>query len=217
MVSRVLPAEATVVVATPAMFGGELLREERAGTEKMVPKRLGEFTAGRIAARTALKTLGFPEAPLLVGPSRAPIWPEGAVGSISHTGSTCVAAVALKAQVHTLGLDLEEDTPLGRDLEPMVVTPEERAWLDNLSEGERGRAGKLIFSAKESVFKCWFPVEEQWLDFQDAAVVADPEMGTWSARIGKEPQRGFPSTVGGAFVRRHGLLITGAHVRAPKP
>ncbi len=52
-----------------------------------VPARLAQFSTGRTAARLALQH---------PGQDRAPVWPAGSVGSISHCVRLCLAVVAKK-------------------------------------------------------------------------------------------------------------------------
>ena len=77
--------------------------EEIAAVSNAVPKRVSEFTAGRVAARLALKQLGAPAMSVPMAPDRSPIWPPGLTGSITHTHSACLAAVAWEREVRMLG------------------------------------------------------------------------------------------------------------------
>ena len=61
-----------------------LLPEEAPAIARAIPKRQAEFAAGRRAARAALTTLGHPAQAIPVGDRRAPIWPQGTVGAITH-------------------------------------------------------------------------------------------------------------------------------------
>lgn len=91
-----------------------------------VQKRRREFAAGRAAARQAMRHLGAGPQPVLAGADRAPVWPEGLTGSISHTRSCAMAVLAPAKAVQGLGIDLEEDTPLKEDLVPAICTARER-------------------------------------------------------------------------------------------
>ena len=73
----------------PRAVNEGLLPEERGAVAKAVPKRVAQFTAGRVCARRALAQLGNTEpVPILMGEDRAPQWPAGYVGSISHTDTS---------------------------------------------------------------------------------------------------------------------------------
>ena len=93
--------------------GAEGLRPvEAIAVARAVPKRVAEFAAGRRAARRALDSIGREAVDLPAGPNRAPVWPEGVTGSITHDGDLALAAVALLGEVRSLGLDLTEAAPL---------------------------------------------------------------------------------------------------------
>jgi 4'-phosphopantetheinyl transferase EntD len=200
------------------MFEGRLYEAESETVGRMVPKRRREFTAGRVAARTAMVRLGFPAAPIPIGPSRQPLWPEGVIGSISHCDETCIVAVAPKGRVTALGLDVEKAAPLPSDIEHLVLT---RADTEAVREaGAASEApdwlGRLVFSAKESLYKCWYPVEGTFLGFQEASLSLDIPGGRWLARIEVEPSRGFPPSLPGRFFRKGELIVTAVSL-APGP
>ncbi len=140
-------------VAYPA-FPGEVVQG--------VPKRIAEFRAGRVAARLALAELGLPDRPIPAAPDRAPIWPQGLQGSISHSDSLCLAVVG---RCRGIGADLEEATPLDDALRESVLRPEEA--------GASALEAKLIFSAKEAAYKAQYPLSRQLFDFHMLSVTLD--------------------------------------------
>ncbi len=140
-----LPEGAAVAAADPGQLYPLLPGEALPGA---IPSRGREFSAGRHAARTALALLGLPSCPIPQGDDRAPVWPSGISGSITHTHLACLAAV-IRGPV--LGLDLEEDLPLDTFLWDSILGPEEQAWASGAPDP--GFAAKLIFSAKEAARK----------------------------------------------------------------
>lgn len=141
------PAGVAVAVQEVALSdAGTLWPQEQAAISDAVPRRLAEFTAGRTAARKALAQLGQSPVALPMGPDRAAVWPVGVSGSIAHDGGLAVAVARRGAP---LGVDLEPDAPLDRDLWPILCTGAERDRL----RGDVGRAVRQIFCAKEAVFK----------------------------------------------------------------
>ena len=84
-----------------------LYPEEAVSVAKAVPKRVGEFAAGRLCARRALAEFGITGVPLTMAPDRAPVWPESMVGSITHTRGLCAAVVAERRRFASLGIDVE--------------------------------------------------------------------------------------------------------------
>jgi 4'-phosphopantetheinyl transferase EntD len=161
-----------------------LLPEERAEVARAVRKRRAEFAAGRVAARAALSAIGVGEVPLLPGPERAPLWPAGIVGTIAHTRRRAVAAVARVDRIRGVGLDLEPDDPVEPDLFASILTPDELGKLAGNPE-ERGRSVRLVFTAKEAVFKALHPLTGVFLEFGDVAV-AESDDGTFLATVRRE-------------------------------
>lgn len=139
---------------------------------RAVPKRKAEFVAGRTVAREALQSVGCNCAELPIGEHRAPIWPKGWIGSISHTDDMALATVGLTSEVSMLGLDVEnliEETQVD-SLMPMFVSPIE---LDLLPATKLSRQAftTLVFSAKESVFKAIYPYVKTYLEFTDSILI----------------------------------------------
>jgi len=182
MMERLLPAQVVAVEATPSEWGAALLPEEARLVARAVSRRRREFAAGRACARAALGRLGFPPVPLLPGPDRAPLWPEAAVGSITHCPGYCAAAVARRETVRSLGIDAELNQPLPDGVAELVCTDSELAWARRTAR--RGTSWEaLIFSAKESVYKAWQPLTGEWLGYLDAELTLDPGRGAFEARL----------------------------------
>ena len=169
------------VTATEAMASGALLPEEAACIPRALAKRRREFTAGRLCARAALAQLDIHGFPLVVGEARVPVWPAGVVGSISHCRGFCGVAVARAGTVAGLGLDVERADPLEPELVARICTPNERARLR--PQAGAPDPGKLTFCAKESFYKCYFPLTREFLGFQDVEVEFEPELRGFRARL----------------------------------
>lgn len=151
----------------------ELYDEELAAVRRAVTKRRNEFTAGRAMARAALARLGYSARPIPVGENREPLWPDGAVGSISHDGNLCIAVAALETNIALLGIDLTMRAPLEAEVVKMICTAEEAAAAQRSVERLEIDPYKLIFSIKESVYKCLFPVVREVFDFHCVSVTLD--------------------------------------------
>ena len=158
-----------------------LLPAEHAALGDVLERRRRDFARGRHCAHRALARLGVPDEPVLTGPDREPRWPRDVVGSITHCESYAAAAVALRADVAALGIDAEPHAPLPDGVLRHVAGDEERAWLHSVDGSTCW--DRVLFSAKESVFKAWFPAAGQWLGFRDAVVAFAPEEGTFRARL----------------------------------
>jgi enterobactin synthetase component D len=111
--------------------------------------RQAEFLHGRLAARAGLAALDRGKEPVGIGTHREPVWPDGVVGSISHTRSLAAAAVARRERCAGVGIDLQElvsdafaSTLLRQALNPHEATRlrEERleqALLGRVGDGQR--------------------------------------------------------------------------------
>jgi len=144
-----------------------LLEAELVYLGRAVPKRIQEFTAGRLCARLALSEFGVRDFPIRAAVDRQPIWPENFVGSISHTGGMCAAVVAERRRFIGLGVDVEIVGDVTEEIWPSICLPAEAARVNSLPHVERAAAIALIFSAKEAFYKAQFPVVREWLNFQD--------------------------------------------------
>ncbi|MET7683555.1 4'-phosphopantetheinyl transferase superfamily protein [Streptomyces sp. NPDC005423] len=162
-----------------------LYPEEEARLTRAVARRRREFAGVRACARRAMEKLGVPPQPVLPGDQGAPRWPTGLVGSMTHCDDYYAAALARATDLVSLGIDAEPHGPLPQEVVPVVFLPAERERLRRLSE-ERPEVHweRLLFSAKESVYKAWFPLTGEWLDFSEADIELsadpdpDPDSGT---------------------------------------
>ncbi|HEX6928553.1 MAG TPA: 4'-phosphopantetheinyl transferase superfamily protein [Gammaproteobacteria bacterium] len=159
--------------------------EESGFVASAVERRVQEFTAGRHCARIALGQLGFGNVPVRMGARRQPLWPVGIVGSISHSAGYCLAAVTTRDSLAGLGVDIEHASPLDASLTGLVCTPMENAAIARYSADNQGLAAKALFSAKEAVFKCLYPVFGEELDFHDVEVELDIRGGRFDAQVSR--------------------------------
>lgn len=169
-----------------------LFLEERAHVQAAVAKRRAEFATARILARKALAALGAPSVALVPGPDRAPVWPPGFTGSISHCTDYCAVAVARSRDVASLGLDVEDLRELDPSMHDLVLTPAERNWLRAQPAALQPMLPIVIFSAKEAYYKCQYPITRGFLDFQDVELGLAWATGTFEARVLKQ---GWPAAV----------------------
>ncbi len=134
-------------------------------------KRLSDFSTGRYCAIKALEQLGIKDVLIPIGEDRAPFWPEGIVGSISHCDSLTGAIVAKNSDHISLGLDIEEIARVTRDLWDLVFTENEKNYLFRLSDEDILVQSTAIFSIKEAFYKFQHPLTKTFLDFLDVEVV----------------------------------------------
>ncbi|MFF0188107.1 4'-phosphopantetheinyl transferase [Streptomyces sp. NPDC005244] len=173
-----------------------LYPEEQALLTRAVAKRRREFATVRLCARRAMEKLGVPPAPVLPGERGAPQWPAGLVGSMTHCDGYSAAALARSTDLASLGIDAEPHKGLPAGVLDAIALPAESDRLARL----RARTpavhwDRLLFSAKESVYKAWFPLTGEWLDFSEAdidisvtptapgATPSDPLTGRFRAQL----------------------------------
>ncbi|MEV7465528.1 4'-phosphopantetheinyl transferase superfamily protein [Streptomyces kronopolitis] len=221
MIDELLPE----TVSAAELLGDEpppaaLLPEEEPHVARAVDKRVREFSAGRWCARRAMAGLGLPPAPVLPGPRGEPGWPAGLVGALTHCEGYAAAVVARSSQVLALGIDAEPAQPLPDGVLEAVALPGERAALPHHSDGAPPLPwDRMLFSAKESVYKAWYPMTGRPLEFEDAFLAFDPDNGTFTARLlvpGWQLGDDLLTSVRGRWAVREGLVLTAVAVPAPQ-
>ena len=218
MIEEILPPGVAAAEAFGDTAPALLFPAEEAAIARAVAKRRSEFATGRACARAALGKLGLPPVPIVPGPRGAPQWPPGVTGSITHCAGYRASAVARLADVASLGLDAEPNAPLPDGVLERIAVAQERAWLPELAAAVPGVSwDRLLFCAKESVYKAWFPLTGRWLGFEQAAVTVEPQSRTFTARLlepaeARDGRRlaGFD----GRWLVRDGLALTAVTVPA---
>jgi len=213
MLERLFPAGVVVVEATTAMWEAPLHPDEARYVEDAVGARRRDFAAGRASAREALARLGSAQASLGRGPDRAPRWPAGIVGSISHCPGFCAAAAARTTDAAGLGLDIEQPGRVGEALLRRIATPAERDWIAAQARGDEAAAEGLrtvLFSAKEAIYKCVAPALGLRLTWAQAELEVDVESGTFVAAL-EHPAAGgeLPARLDGRFECRKDRVAVG--------
>lgn len=131
---------------------------------------------------------------------------------MTHCAGYRTAAVARADDVHALGIDAEPDRPLPLGVLEAVSLPRERWWLGGLIAGRLGVCwDRLLFSAKESVYKAWFPLARRPLDFEHADITLDPRTMTFRAELllsGPVPARRRITGFSGRWLAHDGLVAT---------
>ena len=180
--ATILPPGVSVCELIDGAEPDPLYPEEELLVDHAAPKRRREFASSRTCARRALAGLGIESFPILSTSNRAPVWPSGVVGSITHCDSYTAAAVCSNLQLRSIGIDAEVNRPLPGGTPDLIVLPSEKAaikaFLDPKVSWDR-----LLFSAKESIFKAWSQLSSGWLDFLQAEVTIDPAGLTFRARL----------------------------------
>jgi 4'-phosphopantetheinyl transferase EntD len=151
-------------ILAPGIFGAEmedvgqelaLFPAEEMLTDGWGQKRRRDFTLGRACARSALSKLGQDRIAIGRDNNGAPLWPEGVVGSITHTTGYAAALVAPLEQFSGVGVDAERVGGVTQNLWPRLFDREECDHLIGLQAEDRTRMATLFFSAKEASHKAW--------------------------------------------------------------
>jgi 4'-phosphopantetheinyl transferase EntD len=183
VIDRLLP-EGVVAVSARDDLDVELFPAEAATLGRAVEKRRREFTTVRALSREAYAQLGLAAAPVVPGAHGEPSWTDGVVGSITHCDGYRACAIARATDFLSIGIDAEPNAPLPGGLLDDIARPEERPALRELARQAPGiHWDRLLFSAKEAVYKTWFPLARRWLGFEDAIVTIDREARTFGARL----------------------------------
>lgn len=217
-----IPADAGLVEYHPGRIidlahYDELDEEERRIVGAAVDSRKAEFGDGRWCAHRALRGLGV-DGPILRGDKGRPLFPGPVTGTISHTRGLRVALVGRTDRWRSLGLDVEVAQRLPDGVLSAVSSPLERRSLQRAAQRAPGRSlGTVLFSAKEAVYKAWFPLVGRFLDFDEVelhldvspredAASADEVGGGWHARVLSQPSP--VPTIEGHWVIRDGFVVT---------
>jgi enterobactin synthetase component D / holo-[acyl-carrier protein] synthase len=181
LLADLLPPFVSAVETREDRLDVELFPEEELALRHAVEKRRREFATGRACAREALAGLGFPPSPLGSGAKGEPLWPPGVVGSITHCEGYRACAVAPSSSALMLGIDAERNAPLREGVWEEVAHGRERE-LQEADAGGGHHLDAVLFSAKEAIFKAWYPVARRWLGFGDAELRIDGS-GAFTARL----------------------------------
>lgn len=175
-----------------------------------VDKRRAEFLAGRAMVKMAFQTLGLPDADIPIGPDRAPVWPLGVAGSISHARGHCAAILCANPERFTrhFGVDIEAyASPRAQAaIAKIALTESDRALL--AASGPQAplasdRLATLIFSAKETLFKALYPQVRAYFGFDAAALTASPAHDHLTLRLTRPLHAKLPE--GAEFTLRYAL------------
>ena len=151
---EISPGDENALMPDEALaFGASVLKVRRASG------------AARIVARQLLARIGIIERALPKGDGGAPVWPPGVVGSMSHDSRIAVATIALSRDFSALGIDIEPAEALPSDLLDLVATPRERERI-----ADDPFRGRLLFTAKEAIYKAVYPLDRIFLDHHDVEV-----------------------------------------------
>ena len=186
--------------------------------QRSVAKRQAEFLAGRLCARAALLQLQGLDCSPAIGEDRAPVWPPGICGSITHSTGHAAAIVAQKADWRGLGMDLENllNAERAERLAGEILTPAELKRMAAGRREQRALTVTLTFSVKESLFKALYPIVQQRFYFEHAEVLEWTDRGQVRLRLltdlSSEWRNG--SELDAQFAVKEGQLLSLVSIRA---
>ena len=186
--------------------------------QRSVAKRQAEFLAGRLCARAALLQLQGLDCSPAIGEDRAPVWPSGICGSITHSTGHAAAIVAQKADWRGLGMDLENllNAERAERLAGEILTPAELKRMAAGRREQRALTVTLTFSVKESLFKALYPIVQQRFYFEHAEVLEWTDRGQVRLRLltdlSSEWRTG--SELDAQFAVKEGQLLSLVSIRA---
>lgn len=217
MIDELFPAAVSCAEEFSDPPGAMLFPAEVAIVARAVDKRRHEFTTGRNCAREALARLGIAPMPILSGERGAPKWPPSIVGSITHCHGYRAAAVARASDIAAVGVDAEPARPLPDGILDSISLASERVRLHALAaQASEVNWDRLLFSAKEAVYKAWFPLARRWLGFEEVDIVFGRD-GTFDAHllVPSVTIEGAALTwFSGRWLIRDGLILTAITVPA---
>lgn len=217
MIESPFPNDIGFAVKTMETVGDFVLSPEEMEilSPKAVQKRRDEFLLGRAAACSALKQLGFASPPpVLKGRNREPIWPDGYIGTITHSNGVAVAAACARSYADGIGIDIETlEKNVSTGVFKLTCTEKELELIHSDSSKNQTMF-KRIFSAKEAGFKAFFRHAQAYIDYREAELSWDSGTSSFEGVLltdaGKKYPEGSRFTVGSrlidGFVFSHVLL-----------
>lgn len=173
-----------------------------------VPKRRIEFSAGRHCAHVAMAKIGYGVHPIPSGPDRAPIWPPGLTGSITHSDGFCGAVVATITNFQSVGIDMEATNAVPTELANYILRPDDIIEIGQHNFPEDVDRLTLCFCLKEAVYKAFYPRFGQVIGFQEVSLRINMQERLFIARAHTLHPLSV-STWEGRFIVQHQRIFAG--------
>jgi 4'-phosphopantetheinyl transferase EntD len=215
----------SVVADALADLGARLPAAVAVAAERVTdPGRDGERAAGRRAAQRALHAAGCDgERAIGRAPDGRPLWPAGFTGSVAHTRTSAVAAVAAVGglagsdepdAVAALGIDIETSAALDPRDAALVLDDRERALVG--AHRDPAWLATLLWSAKEAAFKAWSVQIGglEGVDPLDIHVDVDERTGAVTVTGCGRLETTVPGPAVGHYAESDGLVLTLVRVSA---
>jgi len=203
--SQLFPRPVGVAASRPSDEFLPLFPEEEQAVGNSVAKRRIEFAGGRYCARMAMAKLGHSPCGIPSGPDRAPVWPLGLVGSITHSTDFCAAVVARSDCFRTVGIDAEPIDAIPAELVEEILRPDEAGEFNSEARPDGADWPTLYFCLKEAAYKAFYPTYRRIIGFQDMRVRVDLDARRFLAELPGLSASGIP-IFQGKYVVRHGRV-----------
>lgn len=169
MLNDKLPQGVVARFTTIGVNPKSLFSEEKAICEDYEPRRLEEFSKGRYCAHQCLEVLNKQQA---VGkrPDGSPIWPEGIIGSISHSQNLAGAMLSNKRTHASLGMDIEQIGRITPDLWPVLFGTYELKLIGDQPLELQNRFSTILYSLKEAFYKMQYPITKEGMESKDLQI-----------------------------------------------
>ena len=158
-----------------------------------------------------LEALGKNHSVIDIGEHRSPKWPNGFLGSITHSCDQAMAVVAPQEHWHYIGMDHEEDIPLdiANNIAEQLLTHTDHALYQQL-DIDFANFCSVVFSIKESLFKAVYPHIGQYIEFSDANMLElDISKGSFKVELcWREAPRDLQTVFDGHLHKTPGKVTT---------
>ena len=161
--------QTAMVISPVGDYASSLVGQEQQLCEFWSQKRRHSFSSGRHCVRCAQALLGLPKAAIM-SENRAPIWPTGSIGSVSHSDK--LACAVISTTLTGIGIDIEQVGRISNNLWPKLFTQDEQLALQHElnSSGGSNDLASTMFSAKEAGYKAIYPLGRKFIGFHDAQI-----------------------------------------------
>jgi 4'-phosphopantetheinyl transferase EntD len=195
VIDLILPSSAHVAESFDDTLDPPLFPVEAGAVAAAVPRRQREFATGRVCARRAIASMGRRPVAIGRGEQGEPLWPRGVIGSITHCDGYRGAAVAPADALLTIGIDAEPRQSLAPGLLGSIAVRSEIEQIRELTSGDPDTPwDRLLFSAKESLYKAWFPLRRRTCGFRQVVISLRPQSESffgWATDGGAGPAIGL--------------------------
>ncbi len=156
--------------------------------------RQREFVAGRLLVTALADSLSLVAKPVRRAEDRSPIWPADRRGSLSHCKELCAGVVGRPDAIQSAGIDVEALGRVQPKLWPTLFTERERHYFRSIDPAHVAIETTTFFSAKETFYKCQFPLTESWVGFQDVELerTSDTTLAVTPTTSTPRPWHGSP-------------------------